>query len=298
MASDYYKILGILRTASESEIKSAYRQRAREYHPDNNPGNKQAEETFKDVAEAYSVLSDHGKRQAYDRTTPMPSRAPATGFASDIFGLGDLFRPMAYEQTGASRDARRTITSEYMAFLDNLERRQYDRAEENIEWLKERTGPSFVDGLRRQGIKQRVAQCRETIRNYPTLFERELEAFQRAYERSGIDVSAEVGELYTAHIRGRIAQCRDSIQSYPSLVDRDIAEIRRLGRESGIDVSGAIKELYTAHIRSQIAECHNCIRFYPTLVDRRISEIRRLGRESGIDVTDAVTELQSQFSKK
>jgi molecular chaperone DnaJ len=64
---DYYDILGLQRDSSEQEIKSAYRKMAMKYHPDKNPGNKEAEEKFKEAAEAYSVLGDREKRSMYDR---------------------------------------------------------------------------------------------------------------------------------------------------------------------------------------------------------------------------------------
>jgi curved DNA-binding protein len=64
---DYYKVLGVDKKADEKEIKKTYRKLARQYHPDVNPGNKQAEERFKEINEAYEVLSDPDKRQKYDK---------------------------------------------------------------------------------------------------------------------------------------------------------------------------------------------------------------------------------------
>jgi DnaJ-class molecular chaperone len=67
MPRDYYEVLGVSRDASESDIKKAYRKLARQHHPDRNPGDKQAEARFKEVQEAFDVLSDKNKRTQYDR---------------------------------------------------------------------------------------------------------------------------------------------------------------------------------------------------------------------------------------
>lgn len=103
---DYYEILGVANTASDQEIKSAYRKLAMQHHPDRNPGDSAAEEKFKEAAEAYSVLSDAQKRAAYDRYGHAGVQGAAGGgqagfdpsnFAdlSDIFGeffgFGDMF---------------------------------------------------------------------------------------------------------------------------------------------------------------------------------------------------------------
>jgi len=99
---DFYEILGVSRTASDQDIKSAYRKLALKHHPDRNPGDKTAEEHFKEAAEAYSVLADADKRARYDRFghAGVAGAAGGTGgvdptiFADfqDIFGgLGDIF---------------------------------------------------------------------------------------------------------------------------------------------------------------------------------------------------------------
>jgi len=99
MKRDYYEVLGVSRNADEQELKQAYRKLARQYHPDVNPGNKEAEEKFKEATEAYTVLSDPEKRARYDQFGHAgvdPNQAGGGGFGGfggfgDFGGLGDIF---------------------------------------------------------------------------------------------------------------------------------------------------------------------------------------------------------------
>lgn len=83
MAKDYYSILGIDKDATDKEIKKAYRQKSLQYHPDKNPGNKEAEEKFKEVAEAYRVLSDKDLRQRYDTFGTVDDNFTASNMDAD-----------------------------------------------------------------------------------------------------------------------------------------------------------------------------------------------------------------------
>jgi len=117
---DYYEVLGVSRTATEIEIKSAYRKMAMQYHPDRNPGDHAAEESFKACAEAYAVLADGDKRSLYDRFGHQGVNAaggggfnPETfsgfedilGGLGDIFGFGDLFGGGGRRRGGPQRGA-------------------------------------------------------------------------------------------------------------------------------------------------------------------------------------------------
>jgi curved DNA-binding protein len=132
---DYYKILGVPRDASAADIKNAYRKLAMQYHPDRNPGDKKAEERFKEINEAYQVLSDPKKRERYDQVGESYSQwqqngAPGGGFdwsrwttqqpggqavdLNDLFGEGGfsdffsaIFGGTGMGQTLRSRGARR-----------------------------------------------------------------------------------------------------------------------------------------------------------------------------------------------
>jgi molecular chaperone DnaJ len=89
---DYYEILGVRRSASAVEIKKAYRKLAVQYHPDKNPGNKDAEERFKEVTEAYEVLSEPQKRSMYDQFGHAGIKAGAGGFGGFAVDLEEALR--------------------------------------------------------------------------------------------------------------------------------------------------------------------------------------------------------------
>ncbi|KAJ1372887.1 hypothetical protein KIN20_035180 [Parelaphostrongylus tenuis] len=89
---DYYELLGVEKKSSESEIKAAYRKLALKYHPDRNPGDVHAQEQFKKVSIAYSVLSDPNKRRQYDVSGPSSSQLDFEGFdVSELGGVGRVF---------------------------------------------------------------------------------------------------------------------------------------------------------------------------------------------------------------
>ena len=133
---DYYEVLGVDRNADDAALKKAYRQLAKKYHPDVNPGDKEAEAKFKEATEAYSVLSDPAKRKQYDQFGHAAFEnggGGAGGFGGfdfsgsdmgDIFGdiFGDLFgggsrrRPNNGPTKGANLRARVNITFEEAVF--------------------------------------------------------------------------------------------------------------------------------------------------------------------------------------
>jgi len=92
---DYYEVLGVAKTATADEIKKAYRKLAIQYHPDKNPGNKEAEEKFKEATEAYEVLIDDKKRSVYDQY----------GF-DGVKNMGGGFDPSAFQGFEDRRSCR------------------------------------------------------------------------------------------------------------------------------------------------------------------------------------------------
>ena len=110
---DYYEVLGVERNASEDEVKKAYRKLAMQYHPDRNPGDKAAEEKFKEAAEAYEVLREADKRARYDRYGHDGMRAGHSAAQEFEFDLADALRTFMSEGIfadffGAGRSGRAT----------------------------------------------------------------------------------------------------------------------------------------------------------------------------------------------
>ncbi len=107
---DYYEVLGVARDASERDIKKAYKRLAMKYHPDRNPGNAQAEESFKEVKEAYEILTDDQKRAAYDQFGHAgvdPNRGGGFGGGAGGADFGDIFGDVFGDIFGGRRGGGR-----------------------------------------------------------------------------------------------------------------------------------------------------------------------------------------------
>ena len=165
MKEDFYNVLGVDRNASEKEIKKAYRQKAMTYHPDKNPGDKEAEEKFKAAAEAYSVLSDKEKRAVYDRYghEGLSARGGSgfSGFNSDIFsGFEDIFGDIfGFGGGGRGRTrARQGRSIEQVLSMSFME--AYQGVEKNVSVTRNDTCDSCNgNGLRAGANPNRCGTC-------------------------------------------------------------------------------------------------------------------------------------------
>lgn len=110
--NDYYETLGVDKSASADDIKKAFRRLARKYHPDLNPGDKASEQKFKEINEAYTILSDPKKKEEYDRFGKAPFQPGGAWYEDtstpryeDIFGMGDIFGDIFGRQQGRAESA-------------------------------------------------------------------------------------------------------------------------------------------------------------------------------------------------
>lgn len=149
MGEDYYKILGVSKKATTSEIKKAYRKLARKYHPDLNPGDKTAEKKFKEIQEAYSVLSDSKKRNQYDQF----------GFVGDIPPGGP--QQQGYSSSFQGFDFSDFGSSSFRDFFENIFTGGTRQAQPRVargDDLHYRMKISFDDAI--QGLKTRIQLTR------------------------------------------------------------------------------------------------------------------------------------------
>jgi len=116
MAKDYYALLGVHRNASEAELKRTYRRLAHQYHPDKNPGDKAAEERFKDISEAYAVLSDPEKRAYYDQYGAAPGAGGAGQGYGPGMGMNDIFGDIFGEFFGGGRGRTRAAQGDDLRY--------------------------------------------------------------------------------------------------------------------------------------------------------------------------------------
>ncbi len=165
MNEDYYAVLGVAKNANEQDIKKAYRKLAMQYHPDKNPGDKAAEDKFKEAAEAYSVLSDKEKRAIYDQYGIQGLKAQGaggfSGFDAEGFRgfediLGDFFG-FGRRGRGGTR-ARQGRSLEMLMELTFME--AYDGCEKTVSVAKnENCDACHGDGLRSGATKRACQTC-------------------------------------------------------------------------------------------------------------------------------------------
>lgn len=176
---DYYKILGVSEQASESEIKKSYREFAKKYHPDHNPGDKVAEEKFKSVSEAYDVLSDKKKRQKYDAIRKGNFGNP---FA-DSSKRGNPFG------RGSQNDGSVNVDIDYEDFM-----RRFGNANQRSRFEKEESKKSegyFDDIFGNLFNSDSRRKKEQTIREQPVI-EEPQQTDDPFFKRKGNDAFAEV----------------------------------------------------------------------------------------------------------
>lgn len=162
MSSDFYKVLGVPRNASDKDIKKAYRKMAMKYHPDKNPDNPDAEKKFKEASEAYSVLSDAETRGHYDKFgTAKPgahTRDPRDVFSQFDEFFGDWFGANRRQRHGRQRRQSRGADLQYSLQVDFMEAVKGCR--KTIDFVREITCKTCTgSGVRAGSVSQTCTRC-------------------------------------------------------------------------------------------------------------------------------------------
>jgi curved DNA-binding protein len=230
---DYYKVLGVKKTADDKEIKKAYRKLARQYHPDKNPDDKASEDKFKDVAEAYEVLSDAEKRQKYDQ---FGSRWQEMGGAASGWPSGNdrsytrTISPEEFEALFGGRMGGATGGSGFSDFFESL-----------FGGTGGRQTSGFGDGLNSRKYQPRARDAEHTVQ--VTL----VEAFQGSTRtlqwEDGRSITAKIPKGVTTGSRIRLSgQGYDGGDLYLTVEVLPDARFERVGD----DLRGtAVVDLYT-----------------------------------------------------
>jgi len=143
---DYYKILGVIRTASQDDIKKAYRGLVKKFHPDSNPGDKKAEEHFKKINEAYNTLSDDGRKAEYDK------KILGAGTPNDAFGTNKDSNVRADGGAKISRedfDRTSTIFGDYFGFNPKTKEHNLKHNGKDVKAMKTKDAFEAVFGKKR-----------------------------------------------------------------------------------------------------------------------------------------------------
>ena len=162
---DYYEVLGVGRTAGDEEVKKAYRRLAVQFHPDRNPGDKQAEEKFKEINEAYQVLSDPERRSQYDRFGHAAFQGPqgAGGFGGFDFSQGfeEVISDICgdFFGTGRGRSRSRSRRGEDLRYDLEVEFEEAARGTEKVVKFQRLTTCDECHGTRARGGAEGVRTC-------------------------------------------------------------------------------------------------------------------------------------------
>jgi len=162
---DYYQVLGVPRSATAREIKSAYRKLARKFHPDVNPGDSEAEKRFREINEAHEVLGDEENRKKYDRLGAHWKQGGAPGWppggAQDVdFDLGDLFSSLGGAGAGAGASGRSSFFDMFFGSMGGPGGRHASpRAGSDLEASVEISLEEAFQGTRRQLTLEKAGPC-------------------------------------------------------------------------------------------------------------------------------------------